>query len=192
MKRLLTMLILLGCSTALMAQVDPCPLPPLGVSPDRPPQPEPTIAPQPGGWIMRPGRGLDMTFGNVPFPDPPRVEGFLTIQYVSTHNNPGFTCHWKRVDMIRITVLSYGDAGGTADERSDTFELPFNTDQSQSYSLDLNDRWIKKIDLFAHNSFGWSGPSNSYYTAPQYTGRRETAQAEGLAKQAWMLCAVPN
>jgi hypothetical protein len=193
MKRLLTITVLLfGFSTALHAQQDFCPSPPSSINNDRPIPPQPEIAPQPGGWTFRPGRGVDMTFGNVPFPDPPRSEGFLTIQYVHTHNNPGNSCYWKLVDLIRVTVLSFADSDGTIDQRTDVFELPFNTDQPQNYSLDLNDRWIKKIDLAAHNRFGWSFDSNSFYSGPQYTGRRANTQVADLAKEAWMLCKVPD
>lgn len=152
-----------------------------------PPQPE--IAPQPGGWTFRPGRGVDMIFGAVPFPSPPASEGFLTIQYVATHNNPGNTCNWMRVDLIRVSVQSYADPAGTIDERTDVFELPFNTAQAQNYALDLNDRWIKRIDLAAHNSFGWSPDSNSSYSGPQYTGRRATS-ASMFPKMEWRSCLV--
>lgn len=186
MKILLAALLLMSVSGSLYAQGD-C----RGFNGT--PNPEPYIAPQPGGWTFQPGNGEPIMLGAVPFPTPAKVPGSVVVQYVSTHNNPGNTCNWKgKVTEIMFIVLSYSDAAGTQDERSDSFTYPFNTDQSQTYTFELDNRYIKKLDLVARNAAGWSGFSNSFYSSPQHTGIKLStlsAKSEGLE---WRLCVVPN
>jgi hypothetical protein len=159
--------------------------------------PQPTITPEPGGWTFRPGVGIALNMGDVPFPAPQPVVGFLVVQYDGSHNVPGNTCNWGTADQIMIVVQSFGNVDGTLDERSDTFTFPFQIRQDQTFVIDLNDRWIKKIDLLAHNSAGWSGPSNSYYASPQHTGRRAEVAREirrlvPMSGYEWRSCLVPS
>lgn len=152
----------------------------------------PQIAPQPGGWTAQPGSGIAMTWGDVPFPSIQPMAGYLVVQYDPSHNNPGWTCNWENADAIRFTVKSYSNSGGTEDERSDTFEFPFRITQAATWTIDLNDRWIRKMDLSAHNPEGWSPLSNSNYAGAQYTGIRVGASAKPeVAGFEWSSCLIP-
>lgn len=138
-------------------------------------QGSPVITPQPGGWTFQPGRGIPLHLGDTPFPGPVSAnDGQLVLWYTGTHNNPGRTCNWRNVDMIMVVVTSFETQEATVGERSDTFQFQFNVNASfAAFTMELNDRWIKRIDVIARNPFGLSGPTRSEYASLQYTGNYE-------------------